>query len=121
MLANYDSQHEPAPEATVRFYHYTSGLQPGVQHYDFVQHPELIRGVLDDFVPHAKWPAVQRFYELIESINAPDSVFESNDSRLTGVRPCLNSAGFGKRLECVSGIMIFLRGHELNASEDHVN
>jgi hypothetical protein len=57
---------------------------PTLQYRDFKTRPDLIRTVLEDFVPWAHYPAVIRFYEMLEWLNGPDSVFESNDC---GLRP----------------------------------
>lgn len=46
---------------------------------DFKKHPELIRRSLEDLLPFKKWGFVEQFYALIEWINSPDSLLESND------------------------------------------
>jgi len=53
-----------------------------VKHYDFVNHPELIRTSLEDFKPWEKYEAIEWFYQLLEWLNGPTSVFETSDCRL---------------------------------------
>jgi hypothetical protein len=55
--------------------------------YDFKTHPELIPKVLEDFVPWAKYPAVQDFYSYVAWLNGPDSELESNACAFAGVTP----------------------------------
>lgn len=54
---------------------------PG-DYYDFRRNPELIRTHLEEFAPFDRYQGVQDFYSLIEELNGPDSVFETNDARL---------------------------------------
>lgn len=46
---------------------------------DFKKNPKLIRKSLEDLLPFKKWPFVESFYSLIEWVNCPQSVLESND------------------------------------------
>ncbi|PKG37780.1 hypothetical protein [Psychromonas sp. Urea-02u-13] len=46
---------------------------------DFKKNPKLIRQSLEDFIPLKKWDFVESFYALVEWINSPQSVLESND------------------------------------------
>jgi hypothetical protein len=60
-----------------------------------------------------KWPAVERFYGIVEWINGPDSVLESNDCAFDG--PSSNSTpGFAKALEATGRIMVLWRALPLN-------
>ncbi len=53
-------------------------------HYlDLRAEPALIRTALEDFAPHAGWPAIERFYTLLEWINGARSPYESNDCAFT--------------------------------------
>jgi len=51
----------------------------GSVYRDFKKQPELIRSALEDLLPFNKWGFVEQFYVLIEWINSPDSLLESND------------------------------------------
>lgn len=55
---------------------------PAARFYNFRENPELIRCVLEDFKPYEKYPTVDYFYQLLEWINGPESIFESTDCRL---------------------------------------
>jgi len=46
---------------------------------DFKKNPKLIRKSLEDLLPFKKSPFVESFYTLIEWVNSPGSLFESND------------------------------------------
>ena len=46
---------------------------------DFKKNPKLIRNSLEDLLPLKKWEFVETFYSLIEWINSPVSLLESND------------------------------------------
>ena len=46
---------------------------------DFKKHPKLIRTSLEDLKPFEKWGFIEDFYKLIEWINSPKSLLESND------------------------------------------
>ncbi len=46
---------------------------------DFKKQPNLIRSALEDLVPFKKWGFVEQFYSLIEWLNSPSSLLESND------------------------------------------
>lgn len=54
------------------------------RYYDFVEAPELIRTVLEDLLPWQHTPAMERFYTLLEWINATTGALESNDCEFTG-------------------------------------
>ncbi|NOS82266.1 MAG: hypothetical protein HOP32_11870, partial [Nitrospira sp.] len=52
---------------------------PTNRYYDFKIHPELIRLSLEDMQKWSAYPATETFYRLLEWLNGPDSIFESND------------------------------------------
>ena len=58
-----------------------------VEYYDFKKNPELIRTSLEDFKPYADQAATNRFYELLEWLNGPDSFLETNDYAFRGPAP----------------------------------
>lgn len=72
------------PELERRNHPYTgSTYDDRVQHYSFVEDMALIRqGVLEDFVPYESFDGVQTFYDFLDWINCPESIFESSDCRL---------------------------------------
>ena len=46
---------------------------------DFKKQPQLIRSALEDLIPFKKYGFVEQFYALIEWVNSPRSLLESND------------------------------------------
>jgi hypothetical protein len=46
---------------------------------DFKKNPKQIRNSLEDLLPLKKWEFVETFYSLIEWVNSPVSLLESND------------------------------------------
>jgi hypothetical protein len=42
---------------------------------DFLKRPDLIRSSLEDFLPYAAQPAIDRFFQLVEWMNGPDTVW----------------------------------------------
>src|SRR5512141_2167738 len=90
-----------------------SSVDPGSRYFDLKKNPELIRTALEDFRPWSAWPAVETFYRLLEWLNGPDSILESNDCAFAG--PCANeTAQFPKALEATGRLMILWRELPLN-------
>jgi hypothetical protein len=89
---------------------------PTYRYYDFKANPELIRTNLEDFVGLSDWPAVQTFFSLLEWLNGPDSILESNDCafRLPGEN---TNPGINKSLKCSGRVIIFYRPLHLNTSK----
>ena len=88
--------------------------------YNFKENPNLIRTVLEDFIPWNKWPAVEKFYEIIEWINSKDSVYESNDCAISGPKQNTDNK-FPKTLQCSGRLMILYRNLLLNTSVDNMH
>lgn len=95
--------------AVIRTHPWTEALSNrDHRYYDFKTEPGLIRTSLEDFIPFSNWPAIANFYDLLEWINAPDSILESNDCGMQG--PGKNkSLNFSKTLECTARLMILYR------------
>jgi len=53
---------------------------------DFKKNPKLIRSALEDLQPFAKWGFAEQFYSLIEWLNGPQSLLESNDCAFNAVQ-----------------------------------
>ena len=96
-----------------------SAYDPSHRYYDFKLHPELVRTSLEDFLPLSKWSAIERFYELVEWLNGPDSVLESNDCGTHGSKPN-RSRNFAKPLECDARLMILFRDLPYNLYRENV-
>ena len=92
---------------------------PLYHYYNFRENPQLIRTVLEDFIPWNKWPAIETFYQIIEWINSIDSVLESNDCAFNG--PSQNTdCDFRKVLQCSGRLMILYRNSLMNTSKEHI-
>lgn len=77
----YDLEHEQfLGDAHRRHPFMSSPRDPRARWYDFRSEPELIEKVLEDFVPHAHRPAVQRYYQLLRWMNGDGCCFETIDS-----------------------------------------
>jgi hypothetical protein len=97
----------------------TSYADGGGAYYNFVERPELIPKVLEDFLPFAGRPAVRRFYQLLWDLNAADAPFESNDCAL--LEPVANTnALFRYALEASGRLEIFYREQHINTHRDSV-
>ena len=77
------------------------------RYYDFRAEPSLIRVSLEDFLPWGHYPAVTRLYELLEGLNGPASVFESNDCAFSAPNTS-EAPQLGKTLQCDGRVMICL-------------
>jgi hypothetical protein len=89
------------------------------RYYDLKAHPDLIRTALEDFLPWSHYAAVTQLYELLERLNAPASILESNDCAFSGPQPS-DAPQFGKILQCEGRVMILYRELEWNLSRHRV-
>jgi hypothetical protein len=78
------------------------------RYYDLTASPALIRSSLEDFVPWARYAAVDAFYGLLERVNHEKSLLESNDCAFTGPHPS-KSTSSQKALECSGRVMVLFR------------
>lgn len=89
------------------------------RYYDLLESPERVRTSLEDFVPWARYAAVEAFYVLLERLNHKKSLLESNDCAFTG--PHANqSASTQKALECSGRVMVLFRELERNTAGGHI-
>jgi hypothetical protein len=84
LLVYYENSTPPPRE------HPWQGAESGndAAYHNFVERPDLISTVLENFKPHADWGAIQTFYELLRWLNGPISPFETNDCGL--MDPCVD-------------------------------
>ncbi len=82
--------------------------------------PELIRSSLEDLQEWATYPAIETFYRLLEWLNGPESVLESNDCALSGATSN-TSAEFPQRLQASGRLMILYRDLPLNTSPEQIH
>ena len=85
------------------------------RYYDLKLSPALIRTSLEDFLPWSRYPAVERFYALLEWLNGAASPLESNDCAFIAPHPNENPR-FRKSLECSGRVMILFRDLSRNLS-----
>ncbi len=90
-----------------------STLDARARYLDFTAAPELIRTSLEDFEPFRSYPAIEAFYALLERINHPKSLLESNDCAFTG--PHVSETPEVKAaLECSGRVMLLYRDVAIN-------
>lgn len=89
------------------------------RYYDLTASPALIRSALEDFVPWARYAAVDAFYGLLERVNHEKSLLESNDCAFTGPHPS-KSTSSQKALECSGRVMVLFRELTRNTVEGQV-
>jgi len=66
--------------STLRSHPWTNMVSDDSSLYmDFKKQPNMIRTSLEDFTAFEEWSFVEQFYSLIEWINSPNSLLESND------------------------------------------
>lgn len=81
---------------------------PESQYYDLTANPGLIRSSLEDLLPWSRFAGVESIYALLERLNHPQSVLESNDCAFTG--PHANEdLTIPKALQCCGRVMVLFR------------
>jgi hypothetical protein len=102
-------EHQDEEPSIPRSHPWTIALSdPSHRYYDFKKRPELIRSSLEDFTPWSGLPVIDGFYDLLEWLNGPDSLLESNDCGTRGPTENRNP-GFAKALEWTVRLMILYR------------
>jgi len=85
-----------------------SRTDPAARYHDFRAAPMLIRSALEDFVPWARYGAIDSFYALLERLNHRQSALESNDCAFTGPHPN-DEPSVAKPLICSGRVMLLFR------------
>jgi len=93
----------------------TSTSDEALRYLDFKASPELIRSTLEDFIPFARYPAIERFYGLIEWLNGASSKVESNDCALSAPE-VEREASRMRRVSCSGRLMLLFRDLPRNVS-----
>lgn len=88
-------------------------------YYDFTRSPQLIRSVLEDFVPWRRYTAIETFYALLQRLNHARSAFETNDCEFTGPRDN-DQREIPKPFGCSGRLMLLFRSLEQNTVESSV-
>ena len=89
------------------------------RYYDFKAEPQLIRTVLEDFVPWSHYPAVTRLYALLERLNSPASVLESNDCAFSAPHPT-EAPELGKQLQADGRVMLLFNTLGKNSTRSNL-
>jgi hypothetical protein len=89
------------------------------RYYDLTTSPALIRSALEDFVPWARYAAVDAFYGLLERVNHEKSRLVSNDCAFTGPHPS-KSTSSQKALECSGRVMVLFRDLARNTVDGQI-
>lgn len=87
---------------------------------DFKKNPQLIRNSLEDLLPFKKHAFVETFYSLIEWINSPKSVFESNDCTFNAAEEN-DDAQYSYAKKCSARLMILFRDIPENCQQRSVD
>jgi len=96
-----------------------SASEPAACYYDFTASPQLIRRVLEDFLPWARYSAIETFYALLERLNHPRSALESNDCAFLGPHPN-DELSVEKAVLCSGRVMVLFRQLTRNTSSDAI-
>lgn len=117
MLINFDPLRKIEEDRRTHPWGKTAYEEKGGQYFNFIESPESIPYVLEDFTPFADKPAVKTFYEFLKWINGPESLLETNDCALReGV--IINTDSIFKYSHKIDGrVEFFLRQHEMNCHE----
>jgi hypothetical protein len=92
----------------------TSLYDQKCRYYDFKKNPELIPQVLEDFLPWARYQAIQDFYSYLAWLNGPDSELESDDCAFTGAEKNLSPNITSKKLQVSGRLMLLFRSLACN-------
>jgi len=93
---------------------------PANRYYDFKTRPELIRSSLEDLQQWTSYPAIETFFRLLEWLNGPESIFESNDSAFNGAAAPAGTPS-STPLQCSGRLMILYRNLALNTSPEQMH
>lgn len=93
---------------------------PTCRYYDFKTQPELIRSSLEDLQQWTSYPAIETFYRLLEWLNGPESIFESNDSAFNGAAAPAGTPS-STPLQCSGRLMILYRNLALNTLPEQLH
>jgi hypothetical protein len=101
-----------------RLYPYGPDADGQRGHIDFRASPGQIRTSLEDFLPFARWPAIQTFYGLLEYLNGPTSRLETVDCAFRGpYSHCDSNSGLA--LAADGRLFVMYRDIGINCSKDH--
>jgi hypothetical protein len=86
---------------------------PGAKFVDFLKQPELVRSSLEDFLPYAAQPAIDRFFGLVEWMNGPDAPWETTECYLWPAASSHGNRLFAQYpIICSARLVFFNRNHQ---------
>jgi len=97
-----------------------SASDSAARYYDLTESPHLIRSALEDFVPWARYSAIEAFYALVQRLNHAQSALETNDCAFIGPHPN-DEPGVPKALLCSGRLMVLFRALEQNTTGTSVS
>lgn len=86
-----------------------------MRYLDFKASPALIRTSLEDFLPFARYPAIEHFYGLIEWLNSAASSVETNDCAFSAPEVDREASRM-RRVSCTGRVMLLFRDLPRNVS-----
>ena len=114
-------EHNDPDSLRPRAHPWTDGeSNPAHKYYDFRARPELIRSSIEDLQEWGTYPATETFYRLLEWLNGPESVLESNDCAFNGAS-INTSSECSKHLQCSGRLMILYRDLASNTSPEQMS
>jgi hypothetical protein len=97
-----------------------SDFDPSCRYVNFVDQPELIESVLEDFWGQEETGYARSFYQLIRSINAKDGQLETNDCGFMAPRSH-SDRNSSKALVATSRLCVLFRANAYNVVEGASN
>jgi len=88
-----------------------SAHDPDAKFVDFLKCPDLIRTSLEDFIPYAHQPAIERFFELIEWMRGSETIWETTESKFWPISTHTNRFFAQYPLTCSGRLVFFCRNH----------
>lgn len=113
--------YDGAPFTTARAHPWTDAVSNSAcRYYDLKKEPARIRSSLEDLLPWRSYPAIDRFFGLLEALNGPRSSLESNDCAFSGPSPN-ESPSIEKAMQCTGRVMVLFRDLARNLSPGEVS
>lgn len=88
-----------------------SAHDPNAKFFDCLKRPDLVRTSLEDFIPYAHQPAIERFFEMVEWMCGPETLWETTESKFWP--PSTHSNRFFSQypITCSGRLVFFCRDH----------
>ena len=96
-----------------------SAYDPNARFVDFLRYPELIRTSLEDFLPYSDRPAIERFFQLLEWMQSPSTIWETTESKFWPVSTQSNRSFAQYRLICSGRLVFFCRDYLWQCKNSH--